>query len=75
MHFALFLGIDITVDIENGLRTWDDLFARSEFFLKNKHFIRVDAIATNEADHHLWYEFKYLYVYIYVRLYTEVYMI
>ncbi|KNC74519.1 hypothetical protein SARC_12939 [Sphaeroforma arctica JP610] len=27
---------------------------RTEFFKRYKHYIRIDAIASNEVDHHLW---------------------
>jgi poly(A) polymerase Pap1 len=50
--------MNVTYDIENGLATWNDLFAPTEFFIKNRHYIRVDAMANNETDHHLWYELR-----------------
>eukprot|EP01134_Creolimax_fragrantissima_P000961 CFRG0961T1 len=47
-------GMDITLHVESGEKRWEELFTRTEFFFRYKQFVRIDAIATNEADHHLW---------------------
>ena len=47
-------GSEIMLKIEQGLATWSDLFARSDFFSRYRHFFQILAISESAEEHRVW---------------------
>lgn len=47
-------GSDIMLKIEQGLATWSDLFARSDFFNRYRHFFQILAVSESPEEHRVW---------------------
>ncbi len=47
-------GSEVMLRIEQKKAGWSDLFTKSDFFYRYKHFFQVIAIASNELNHRLW---------------------
>lgn len=47
-------GSDIMLKIEQGLATWTDLFSRSEFFSRYRHFFQILAVSESAEEHRVW---------------------
>ena len=47
-------GSEIMLKIEQGLATWTDLFARSDFFCRYRHFFQILAVSESPEDHRVW---------------------
>lgn len=47
-------GSEIMLKIEQGLAQWSDLFARSDFFSRYRHFFQILAISESAEEHRVW---------------------
>lgn len=47
-------GSEIVMNIEQGTSIWTDLFARSDFFARYRHFFQILAISESEEEHRIW---------------------
>jgi poly(A) polymerase len=47
-------GDEIMNKIEAGQEAWPKLFDKTDFFWRYKHFLRVEASAETQEDHHAW---------------------
>jgi poly(A) polymerase len=47
-------GSEVMLRIEQRKATWADLFTKSDFFHRHKHFFQVVAVATSEESHRAW---------------------
>lgn len=47
-------GSEIMLKIEQGLATWSDLFARSDFFNRYRHFFQILAVSESSEEHRVW---------------------
>ena len=55
MTLEFLRGTKLCLDIEHGRGSWEDLFAKSDFFYRYKTYLRVLVGATSEEFHRLWY--------------------
>ncbi|KNC79707.1 hypothetical protein SARC_07901 [Sphaeroforma arctica JP610] len=47
-------GCVIAMQIDEGKATWSDLFDKSDFFSRHRHFLQIDAISPTEDKFHKW---------------------
>ena len=47
-------GSDLMMKIEQGQASWTDLFAKSDFFCRYRHFFQILAITESPEDHRVW---------------------
>lgn len=47
-------GSELMLKIEQGLATWTDLFERSDFFARYRHFFQIVAVSESPEDHRVW---------------------
>lgn len=47
-------GSEIMIKIEQGLATWSDLFVKSDFFHRYRHFFQILAISESQEEHRVW---------------------
>jgi len=50
LTFVFCTGKQITVEIEQGTKTWSDLWEDSTFFTDYKHYVCITACAATEQD-------------------------
>lgn len=48
-------GLEVVKKIERAEADFEELFAKSDFFTRYKHFLQLTASAANEEDHRTWY--------------------
>ncbi len=47
-------GSDIMMKIEQGHATWSDLFSKSDFFHRYRHFFQILAVSESPEEHRVW---------------------
>lgn len=47
-------GSEMMMKIEQGICTWKDLFARSDFFSRYRHFFQIIAVSESSENHRVW---------------------
>jgi poly(A) polymerase len=47
-------GSEVMLRIEQKKASWTDLFAKSDFFCRYKHFFQIIAVANSEEAHRMW---------------------
>lgn len=47
-------GSEMMLKIEQGSASWADLFARSDFFARYRHFFQILAVSESAEDHRIW---------------------
>ena len=46
---------EVTREIENGTKNWEDLFEKSDFFTNYKHFFEVNAKSKSPESQNTWF--------------------
>lgn len=51
-------GFEVTQLIEKGQAQWEDLFEKSDFFTRYKHYLQISLESATEDELHIWFDTK-----------------